>query len=209
LPAGASCRTVASATHSVQTFTDTGQTVTVDSTCRLNGTADVNCDGTFNDSVGGPGTMSQNSRFASRADIVDETAVNPPRTLSSGTTTVMTVNGVPFTITTTNTFDGQRRLTSTQSNGGVGIGTISSTTTYTAWDSSGRPTAGTLALSPGGTFSVSIAYDAGNRTATRNSGLNVCTQTHDANGNITREVCTGTSPSTTTVTINSTQQICK
>jgi hypothetical protein len=40
-------------------------------------------------------------------------------------------------------------------------------------------------------------------------GLNICTVTHDANGNITREQCTGTTPSTTVVTINATTQICK
>jgi len=39
--------------------------------------------------------------------------------------------------------------------------------------------------------------------------LNTCIQRYDLNGNIQGETCTGTSPSTTTVTVQSTLQICK
>jgi YD repeat-containing protein len=203
-----SCRTAAGISHAVQTFTQTGVTVTTDTTCAHNtGTNDIVCNSNFVDSQGGPGTLTQTSRFASRADIVDEVAVNPPLARSLGTTTVTTAGGFSLTATATNSYDSQRRLTS------VAVVTspvpLSTTFTYSAWDASGRPTAGTFAISPGPNGSVSIAYDNANRTVTRNDGLNTCIQTYDPNGNIQRETCTGTSPSTTTVSVQSTLQICK
>ena len=206
-----SCRTAAGISHSVQTFTATGQTVTSDTTCAHNtATNDVVCNSTVVDSVGGSGTLTQTSRFSSRADIVDEVAVNPPLARSLGTTTVTVLGGVSLTTTATNTYDSQQRLTSTQTVTPIPVvGQITTTMTFNAWDTSGRPTGGSITLSPGGTNPISYTYDATNRTATRNLGLNTCTVTYDPNGNITREVCTGTQPSTTTVTINSTQQICK
>jgi YD repeat-containing protein len=204
-----SCRTFAGISHAVQTFTQTGVTVTTDTTCSHNtGTNDVTCNSTFVDSQGGPpGTLTQTSRFASRADIVDEVSVIPPLSRSLGTTTVTTVSGFSLTTTATNSYDSQRRLTSTA------IVTspvpLSTTFTYSAWDTSGRPTAGTVAISPGPSGSVSITYNNADRTVTRNDGLNTCTQRYDPNGNIQGETCTGTSPSTTNVTVQSTVQICK
>jgi len=157
--------------------------------------------------AGGPGTLTQTSRFASRADIVDEVSVIPPLSRSLGTTTVTTIGGFALTATATNSYDSQRRLTS------VAIVTspvpLSTTFTYAAWDASGRPTAGTVAISPGPSGSVSITYNNPDRTVTRNDGLNTCIQRSDLNGNIQGETCTGTSPSTTTVTVQSTLQICK
>ena len=117
----ASCRTAATSTRSVQTFV-TGVVVTTDSSCTFNaGTNEVGCQMTSMDSVGGPGTGTQTTRFASRSDLVDEVAVVPPVSRALGTTT----------------------------------------------------------------------------------------QTYDQNGVIIREVCTGTTASTTVVTVNSTQQVCK
>ena len=200
-----SCRTGATSTHSVQTFS-AGNTVTSDTTCSVAGST-VTCNSTFVDSVGGPGSMTQTSEFATRNDIIDEVATNPPLSRSQSTTTVTTVSGVSFTTTARNTYDAQKRLTSTAVV--TQLPPISSTFTFSAWDSSGRPTAGTLTLSPGGQNPVSFTYDNANRTSTRNTGLNICTQTHDVNGIIVRESCTGTDPSTTVVTINSTQQICR
>ena len=203
----ASCRTVASSTHSVQTFI-TGQVVTTDMTCSFNtGSNDAICQGSFTDSDGGPGTVTQTSRFASRADLVDEASTNPPRNLSLGTTTAITVSDATFTITAAHSYDSQRRLVATTISNPPPLG--QTVMTFSAWDGSGRPTAGTISLSPGGTFPLQYSYDAGNRSVTRDSGLNVCTVTHDGNGNIIRESCTGTTASTTIVTINSTQSICK
>ena len=204
---GSSCRTVGTTQRSVQTFID-GQQVTTDMACTFNGSTDVVCNNTFFDNRGGPGTGVQTSRFASRSDLVDEASVNPPKTLSLGTTTVLTVGGVSFTTTATNSYDAQRRLVSTRIANPAPLGG-ETTLTYSAWDSSGRPTAGTFTPVIGGQFPISITYDNAARTSRRNTGLNICTQTHDQNGNIVREECTGTTPSTTVVTIQNTQQICK
>jgi hypothetical protein len=83
--------------------------------------------------------------------------------------------------------------------------------TFSAWDSSGRPTAGTLTLPIGPSSPISITYDNAARTVRRTTGLNTCTVTHDQNGNMIREECTGTATtaSTTIVTVQATQQICK
>jgi len=206
--ATASCRTAASSTRSVQTFV-TGQVVSTDFTCTFNGTTDVSCQGSFTDSTVGAGTITQTSRFASKSDIVDEVATNPPLARSLSTTTVLSLLGVVFTSTTaTNSYDAQRRLASTVVSTQTPIGPITATTTFSAWDSSGRPTSGTQ-TGDGAAGQISYSYDNANRSVTRIIGLNTCTQTYDPNGIVIKEVCTGTTPSTTNVTINSTQSICK
>ena len=170
---------------------------------------EVGCQLTFVDSAGGPGTGTQTTRFASRSDLVDEVAVVPPVSRALGTTTVTSAAGGSLTTTATHTYDGQRRLMSTQVVTAPipVIGSLTTITTYSSWDASGRPTAGT-ATGPGGS-TVTISYDNTNRTVTQNTGPNTCTQTYDQNGIIIREGCTGTTASTTVVTVNSTQQVCK
>ena len=205
----ASCRTAATSTRSVQTFV-TGVVVTTDSSCTFNaGTNEVGCQMTFMDSVGGPGTGTQTTRFASRSDLVDEVAVVPPVSRALGTTTVTSAAGLSLTTTATHTYDGQRRLMSTQvvTTPIPVIGSLTTTTTFSSWDASGRPTAGAATGAGGST--VTISYDNTNRTVTQNTGPNTCTHTYDQNGVILREVCTGTTASTTVVTVNSTQQVCK
>lgn len=202
------CRTAAASSQSVQTFAD-GQVVTTNQTCAFNAAeTEVNCQMTFTDSVFGPGTGTQTTRWTSLTDLLDEVAVNPPRPRSLGTTTVLTSNGFTLTTTSTNTYDGQQRLTSTA----VVNDVTTATTTFTAWDSARRPTAGTMVTtSPGGTqtFPVTNTYDNSNRTVVRVTALNRCTQTHDQNGNVIAETCTGTTPSSTTTTIASTAQACR
>jgi len=56
---------------------------------------------------------------------------------------------------------------------------------------------------------VVITYDNIMRTVTRNMGPNICTVTHDAHGIMIKEQCTGTTPSTTIVTVSATQGIGK
>lgn len=205
-PAASACRTAAGISHSVQTFTNTGVTVTADTNCAYNtGTNDVVCHSTVVDSVGGPGDVTQTTRFASRADIVDEMAANPPLSRSLGTTTVTTMSGFSLTTTATNSYDDQKRLRSTAIS--ADLPQLASTTTFSAWDNAGRPTAG--ATSGAITFPVVYTYDNIMRTVRREMGPNICTVTHDANGILTREQCTGTSPSTTVVTVSATQTICK
>src|SRR5262245_33468305 len=91
------------------------------------------------------------SNYNSVADFVDEVSVIPP--IFRTTNTVNTNSGScgSTVVTQTFTYDSQRRLTQiTNSANGV--------LTYTAWDSSGRPTTGTS----NGTLQISIVYnDAG------------------------------------------------
>jgi hypothetical protein len=204
-PAASACRTVAAISHSVQTFV-TGVTVTSDTNCAHNtGTNDVVCHSNFVDSVGGPGEVTQTSRFASRSDIVDEGAANPPLSRSLGTTTVVSSGGFGITTTATNTYDDQKRLRSTAI--AADLPQLASTTTFSAWDNAGRPTAG---MTSGAiTFPVVYTYDNIMRTVIRNMGPNICTATHDANGIMIKEQCTGTTPSTTIVTVSATAGICK
>lgn len=203
--ASPSCRIFASTTRSVKTFTG-GQIVT-DTTCTLDAaTNEAVCRSTFNDSRSGPGTITQTSRFASRGDVVDEASVNPPRSLSLWTTTVTSTGGVSLTIKATYSYDAQRRLLSTTIDNPPPLGQF--VMRFSAWDSAGRPTAGEMRM-PQGTFPISVAYDAANRSTTRTIGPDTCTQTHDQNGNIIRESCTGRENSNTVVTVLATTQICK
>src|SRR5207247_1833070 len=103
------------------------------------------------------------------------------------------------TATTTYTYDSQRRLTQTTNVGG--------TTTWTAWDSAGRPTTGN---SPGATYG--IVYDDTARTSTTSSatssGTSVGILTYDANGNQLRNEVRGSSGnSVTTYSITSTDKV--
>jgi YD repeat-containing protein len=107
------------------------------------------------------------------------------------------------TASNTNTHDAQRRLTQvTNSAGGV--------TTYTAWDSSGRPTTGS-------TNGISIAnvYDDAARTITQTQvppagTRSVSTQTFDADGAQVRVVVVeGNVTTTTTFANTATAKVCK
>lgn len=202
----AACRTMAATSTWVQTFAD-GQVISGSNACTHDAaTNDVVCQGAHVDSVFGAGTITQTTRFASRGDIVDEAATNPPLSRSLGTTTVTSSGGVSLTTVATQSYDAQRRLVSTTIDNPAPLG--QQTLAYTAWDSAGRPTTGTFS-SIAGAFPVSITYNNTARTVTRNTGLNICTVTHDTNGIMVRESCTGTTASTTEITILTTQQICR
>jgi len=200
------CRTGATAQHSVQTFVD-GQVITTDTTCDFGRMTEIVCNHTFVDSLYGPGTGTQTSRFASQDDIIDETSVNPPLSRSLGTTTVITVGNTDITTIATNNYDAQRRLVSTVIDNPPPIGG-QTTFTYTVWDSSGRPTAGTQSLVNGPPGPITITYDDAAHTAKRDIPPNLCTDTYDQNGIMIKEECTGTMASTTIVTIQETGEIC-
>ena len=136
-------------------------------------------------------------------------AVIPPVPRALGTTTVTTLAGQSLTTTATHIYDAQRRLASTQVVTGPipVIGSLNTLTAFSAWDASGRPTTGVAGGDGGG--NVTLTYDNANRTVTQSSAQNTCTLTYDANGVVIREACTGTTDSTTVVTVNATQQICK
>jgi hypothetical protein len=113
--------------------------------------------------------------------------------------------------TLTNSYDTQGRLKKIVNS--MRSGSI--ITLYTAWDGSGRPTAGTL-QSPASSSTLALSYNdqAGTLTTTTTTGsfVAVGTQTFDANGNPTVYVQrsnTGPDVSTTTTTSVSTATVCQ
>jgi hypothetical protein len=140
------------------------------------------------------------SSYNSVADFVDEVRVIPPVNLQTGSTSTNSGGCPGGSGSNTFTYDSQRRLTAIVPNTG-------NPTTYTAWDSSGRPTAG----SSGGA-SISIAYDNAARTQTQTQTSPAATSTlsFDANGILTSSVVSsGGVTSTTTFTTTSTATVCK
>jgi hypothetical protein len=139
--------------------------------------------------------------YASVADFVDEVRVVPGLTLAASNTNTNSGTCGSFVTTVTYTYDGQRRLKSMTSIGG--------TTTYTAWDNSGRPTAGTS----NGITIANVYNDAARtltQTQTSNGGQSVNVQTFDANGIQLKVVNTDSNgTSTTTYNNTSTAQVCK
>ena len=108
-----------------------------------------------------------------------------------------------------NSFDGTNRLTGFQSRTQGGTSNVR----YSAWDSSGRPTAGTM-QSPVSSSTVQFSYDEKARTQTQTtttSGItSTITTTYDQNGNMrasNSSVTRGT-PSTTTWTSHSSATVC-
>jgi YD repeat-containing protein len=121
----------------------------------------------------------------------------------------MTTNGPACggtTSTVSYNYDASGRLTSTVT---TALG-VSSTTTYTAWDSSGRPTAGSF---PGTT--IANSYNDATRTWVQTltparGGASTTTTTFDANGNQVTVVNTsGNVTSTTTFNTTATARVCK
>lgn len=186
--------------------TGAGVTATTTGTCTFNNaTVEGTCTNQYTDNTGQSFTSVSTTRHATRGDVVDEIAVIPPLQRSLGTTT--TVSGsTSSTGTSAHTYDGQRRLLQTVGTSSVAGQTVTSTTTYTAWDASGRPTAGTTATA-GFSTSVNYTYDNATRTqSTTNSGV-TCSQTFDANGIPTVGTCSNGAQ--TTFTTLTTLQVCR
>jgi len=203
-PVSTACRTGV-ATYRIVT-TSPAVTSTVNGTCTMNAAqTEGTCTNVYTDTIGGSFTSVSVTRHATKADVVDEVSAVPPRILALGTTTTINPGGtVPASVSAgTIIYDGQRRpmtLSSVSSPSGQ-----TSTTTYTAWDGAGRPTAGAT-VSAGGSTPVNYAYNDATRTqSTTNSGI-TCTQTYDANGNPLVGTCAGAVATFTTLT---TQQVCK
>jgi YD repeat-containing protein len=95
--------------------------------------------------------------------------------------------GGAITGTTTYTYDSERRLTRSVAVNPTGQGSPTVTYAYTAWDSQGRPTTGTVSIAGGPAFPVSVGYDDGARTVTINAAsASVTTITYDTDGNVVR-----------------------
>ena len=109
-----------------------------------------------------------------------------------------------FVGTSTHTYDAQRRLVQTVSTTTQGGQTTTANTTFTAWDSAGRPTASTS-----GTSQSTFVYDNATRTQVSTAvGTGVsCTQVFDQNGNPTTGTCTN--GATSTFTTMTTLQVCR
>ena len=152
-----------------------------------------------NGSVCGTGVATYNSV----ADFVDEVRVIPPVFLVVGTTSAgggACGGGGTAAGSLTYHYDSSRRLTGWTAVPG-------DTTTFTAWDASGRPTTGTT-----GGSTINMVYDDAARTstATANPGNTVTTLTFDTNGNLIKQVLlTGGVTVTTTFDITSTATVCK
>ena len=189
------CRTYPTA--STVTTTALGVTLTAQLTGAFNASTNT---GTI--TVSGPGGVGVCSvgvhTWRTTADFVDEVRVIPPVTLAL--TTVTTNSGSCGTTsgTATYNYDAQRRLT------GV-TNSVGGNTTYTAWDSSGRPTAGNT-----GGASISFTYNDAARTQMQVQPSGNSTLTYDANGNIISIVVTSSGQtSTTTYNNTSTATVCK
>jgi YD repeat-containing protein len=200
---GPTCRTYpASSTVSFQS-TD-GVTRTSPSTCAWDANLhQLTC--TISVSSGGPVCTTTVSGYASTADFIDELRAIPPVLLR--TSDVQTSSGAPpcgagAIQNITYVYDAQRRLTQLLN------GTF--TTTFTSWDSVGRPTAGSLTSGA----PVTIAYDAAARTQTQTTGTGgaavVVTTTFDTTGTPIRVVTQENGvTSTTTTQVTATAQVCR
>jgi len=192
------CRTYASSatvnTSPLAIFKDQPLTATFD-TATHQATVTVLSGALFGNTLCSTGVLT----YTSNADFVDEAKVVPPITLakSQSTTTSGICGGAGGTATYT--YDSQRRLTRvTASTGAV--------TTYTAWDSAGRPTAGSY--STGGT--ITNVHDSNARTTVQTQVIggttNVSTLFYDANGLLLKTVEQG--GQTTTYTTLTTATVC-
>jgi len=198
-----SCRTGV-ATYRI-VITSGAFTSTTNGSCTFNpATAEGTCTNVYTDTAGGSITSVSTTRNSSRGDVVDEVSVIPPLTLSTSTTSRILSGGtVPASGgTATRTFSGRRVLTQTNVPQPSGP---TSTTTFTAWDSSDRPIAATTVTGQGSSQQL-FTYDNATRTQTMTQSGVTCSQAFDLNGNPTVGTCPG---QTSTTTVLTTQQICR
>jgi hypothetical protein len=164
----------------------------------------------------------QVSSWASVEDFIAEVVrLKAPATLASNpngrvldivpplTRSVSTIGNGTIALTKTNTFDSTNRLTGFTTRSGGGTNTVR----YTAWDTIGRPTAGTM-QAPNATSTVALSYDdtaltQTERTTTRGI-TSVMTSTYDQFGNLRGSTAsvTGGQPSSTTVTPHANAKVC-
>lgn len=184
-------------------YVTTGDGYNTTATCSFDAASvRITCTEQYSDSSGNS-TFVAVSTWPARGDVVDEISVLPPVRRATTTTVTQTAGG-NFTQAINYSYDGQKRLVREDETGRDG----SSTTTYTAWDAAGRPTAGTR-VAPSGTITLSLTHDEGARstTITPSPGAGPCTYTHNENGVVTRIVCANVEVARTT--ISSTLSVCR
>jgi len=179
-------------------------------TCSYNrATNQSTCTNKYSDSLGTSTTTVSVTTFASLDDAIDEIGVIPPRRRSLRTDTTATGARGSAASSLANTYDEQNRLI--QEVGESPGGTF--TTTYTAWDEAGRPTAGKTVMRAN-INSLTLAYDDKARTLTTTTDTGgqrlACVLTFDANGSPTATSCKGPGGMTSSTTQSTaTEKICR
>ena len=207
------CRTLATAFRTKTlhfTLSTTSFTTTTD--CTYDKTSNiVTCTTQRNDKRAKATTVSVMT-FDSLADWVDEIKVVPPLRRSTRTETTTTdARGSETTAGLVNSYDVRGRLIKEVTDAPPGGDDF--TTTYTLWDSAGRPTAGT-SEHRGWREKLSITYDDTKRakvtTAISQGRRTICKTTFDANGNPTSSSCRGPDGQSGFETkITATERICR
>jgi YD repeat-containing protein len=201
------CRTVPTASTTV-TASASGKS-TAKTKCSYNkATNEVTCTGDYSDTLGTSSVSTSVTTFRSLDDFLAEIQANPPiRRSTRAVTTTRGKTGLTKA-TVTYSYDARQRLTrETLSTG--------STTTWTSWDGSGRPTAGATAVKGGIRTTITVSYDDPSRSFTRTEGSGVhsatCTMTFDANGNPELAVCRGSGAisSRATTKTTATEKVCR
>jgi hypothetical protein len=204
------CR-VAATSSTTQTRAQNNVTSTTETTCRYDkGTNRSTCTNLYADSVGTKTKTVSVTTFASLADAIDEVKVIPPRRLSTKVETTGEGNRGASDAMLVYTYDAQRRLTKETA---TSKNAPAYTTTYTAWDKSGRPTLGSTTFAKAPTTALKIEYDGNFVKTTTGVGSQwiACTLQFDVNGNPMATICK--SPAGTTsesmTTLNTSERICR
>jgi YD repeat-containing protein len=189
-----------------------GFSSTINQTCTFDREAfRGSCTNQYSDSRGTSNVSATTvtATYASVAAFIDEVRVVPP--LFKALKAVATATGPGGRNSeTTFTFDSQGRLQKEVTTG------AQSTTTYTEWDEAGRPTK-VRDTGPGFNNTRIVSYDDTLRTRMtrvipegQSAAVVTTVETFNADGNPVRQTATGgPAASTTTITINSTQRVCR
>ena len=171
------------------------------------------CTTQHKDSLGTKTTSISVTSYESIADIVDEIAAIPPLLRSIRVDSTTEGNRGTTKTSVVHSYDPQHRLTKevATTEGSKAV----ATTTYTSWDTQGRPTAGKITVSGSRGSTLSLSYDDATRVQTITSdamGQRVtCEMGFDANGNSISHSCRGSGGlmSSAKTTIGKTEKICK
>jgi len=189
-----------------------GFSTTLNQTCNFDRQAfRGTCTNHYSDSRGTSNlpTTSVVATYASVGAFIDEVRVVPPLFKALKATATGTGPGVRNSETTF-TYDSQGRLLKEVTSGSP------ATTTYTEWDAAGRPTR-VKDVGPGFNNTRVVSYDDGQRTRTTRvipegqaQAVVTTVETFNADGNPVRQAATGgPSTSTTTITVNTTERVCR
>jgi len=208
-PAAPACRVAMTASRTHQT--GGGLTADTVTTCSFDrAKLEETCRNLYKDSAGNSLDSETKTKYASIDDVLAEVRVVPPLRRSLRSDTVMRVPPTGSS-SLVNTYDAQGRLIREVGTTGTGPAL---TTTHTAWDASGRPTASTVTSPPSGTHTQRFSYNGLTQVLSKTmaGGTTVCNTLFDADGIQTTSTCTGPTPGSDTVfkvTIEKTEKICR